>query len=125
MKYSREDIEWILRNLLELRQGVWPDPRPYDYMPSIQRRCRRVEAHFNNPCDAAGCVEARLDKCGRDGFIAKLSYAYGESDQYIAEKVKLKEKQVTKGVETAIRYISWKWPKDGGYGEYKYHRRGR
>jgi len=64
-------------------------------------------------------IENRLKICGLDGFMLKVHVALEESEQSIARALSMPPDEVARGIRTALRYVSGKWPKDQTYKRYK------
>ena len=122
MKYACYQVKWVLRNLPVLKAGEWSDPIRGDVLAS---RVKKYLAPFIGPCELAGTVELRLAYCGLDGLFLKAYYTWGESPAWIGKMFCLDEKTVKKRIESALDYISNKWPKDQSYKDFREHRKSR
>ena len=116
LKYG--EVRWVLDNLLTLRAGQWPDPEWYE---SFGNRVKSFQANFIRPCEAAAEVEVRLYMCGLDGFLVKEVYAWGETYEYLSANLNLSKKEINRGIQATLAYITGKWPKDRNYKTHKNH----
>ena len=112
------DVKWVLRHLLTLRSGEWPDPEWSEPSPT---RSQVHQAKFGGSCELAAVVELRLSMCGFDGFLVKQVYAWGESYDYLSQNLKLDRKKLVRGVQSSLAYITGKWPKTRDYKTHKAH----
>ena len=125
--YSRLVVEWVLRNLLELRQGIWPDPEPAELQP-MSRYIKGHHAPFETPAGMAAFVESNLKRCGLDGLMTKVYFVMNEPDADLAKIARCSERHVSGKIENVLSFISGK-PKafeDGTlktYRQYTGHRR--
>ncbi len=118
--YSRTTVIWIIRNLLELRQGIAPDPKP-DHTPPIKQKGNH--APFEVLSGMAGIIEQKLNECGNDGIMTKISYVMGETDETLARIGRCSVRAVSWRIDKVIGYISGK-PKERSYLAYRDHRKG-
>jgi len=107
----------VLRHLLTLRAGDWPDPEWNE--PAPITRVSSFMAKYIGPCEMAGEVEMRLAICGFDGYLVKQVYAWGESYDYLSKNLHISSKEMNRGIRTAIDYITGKWPMEETYREYR------
>ena len=103
--YSRDEVEWVLRNLLELRQGIWPDP---DSGELPRKHSLGHHAPFETPAGMAGVVELNLKKCGLDGLMTKIYFYGGESDAELALVARCSIKYVSGKINNVLKFISGK-----------------
>ncbi|AQU06090.1 hypothetical protein [Dehalococcoides mccartyi] len=106
--FKRGQIEWLLKHLSLLREGIWPaNHKESGYVGG--NRTQRHSAFFETPCQIAAEIEARLNACGSDGFMVKALYAWGERPEIVAQAFKLDEFNMWKRVERVLKYVSgWK-----------------
>lgn len=124
MNLNKRTIIFVLQHLKELRQGEHIEQHlSYLERPLATRRGGLYHAPFENPCLLAGEVENRLAKCGRDGFLCKVHYALDESEESLAKNLGLSKGEVKRGIVTARKYISYKWPKQQNYQKFKWRKR--
>jgi len=109
----------VLQNLQELRQGLRiTQDQSYLERP-LATRTRGHRANFEESVLLAVEVSHRLKFCGRDGFILKVHCALDESEQSIAHDLDMAEEAVGRGIRTALKYVSGKWPKRENYRDYR------
>lgn len=120
MKYTPYQVIWILENLVTLKNGEWPDPIRGDVLAV---RVKKYISPFIGPCEAAANIESRLDYCGLDGLFLKAYYTWEESREGISKLFSVNEEEIKKGTESALSYISNKWPKDRSYKDFKGHKK--
>ena len=105
--YSRLVVEWVLRNLLELRQGIWPDPEPAELHP-MSRYIKGHHAAFEVPAGMAALVELKIKATGLDGLMTKVYFIMNEPDADLAKIARCSVRQVSGKIENVLKYISGK-----------------
>ena len=127
MKFNKKGIILALQHLKELRQGEYMEQRLSYLERPLATGSSGTHAPFENPCLFIGEIESRLKKCSypgnRDGFLTKVHYAMDESVESLAREFGLPEAEVERGIRTVLKYVSYKWPKDQSYREYKKRKR--
>ena len=123
MKFSRGSIILLLRNLKELRQGESIEQQLSYLERPLATGSKGNHAPYESPCLLIGELEMRLKKCGRDGFFLKVYYALEESVESLARALGLSKVEVERGILTALNYISYKWPKEQSYRDFRYDKR--
>ena len=121
-RYSRQTVEWVLRHLLDLRQGVWPDPESSELL-GAKRHSQLNRAYFETPAGMAGIIESQLKQCGLDGLMVKIQFVMGESDNDLAKISRCSVSAVQRRINSAMAYISGK-PKDRDYRDFRDHKKG-
>lgn len=120
--YSYRTVERILKNLLELKQGLPPDPIPGELLP-LSKHAKGHHAAFEIWAGMAGIIEARLAKCGYDGVMTRVYYVLGESDDVLSRIAGCSARAVPWRIRRVIGYISGK-PKNRSYWEYRDRKKG-
>lgn len=118
---TKGHVKWVLENLLTLREGINPKGRSTEPLSSVTG-ARITKAVFINYCEIAGEVERRLALCGPDGFggfLLKLVYAYGESNDYITRTLRISQEQLDRDTYKAMCFITGSWPKKRTYADYR------
>jgi len=115
--YSRQTVEWVLEHLLELRQGIPPDPEPMDLPPSSKHQVGH-HAPFETLAGMAGIVEQKLKSCGLDGLMTKVYFVMGETDSDLAKIARCYVRAVPRRINKVLRYISGR-PKSKRYIEFR------
>ncbi len=116
--YSRQTVEWVLEHLLELRQGIWPDPESGESYPT--GHSRQPHAPFETPAGMAGVVEQKLKATGLVGLMTKIHFVMGESDRDLAAIARCPVGAIPGRIDKVLRYISGK-PKGRSYQEFRRH----
>lgn len=101
--YSIDTVEWIIKNLPELRQGIWPDSITGEKVPG-----KKVGHHatFESPAGLAGFVESKLSKCGRDGLMVKVYFVLGEPDSVLADIARCPIEEVGQRIRRVLLYVA-------------------
>jgi len=123
LKSNIKGVILALQNLKELRRGesIIQD-LSYLERPLVIRT-RGKHAMFENSCLTIAEIENRLKKCGLDGLLLKAYLALEESVEVLSRATGLSVEETDRGIATALKYISNKWPKDDNYGIYKSRKR--
>ena len=112
-------IVLVLQNLKELRQGESIE----QHLSYLERPLVTGTRGRHAPFEASALllceVENRLTVCGRDGFILKVHVALEESEESIARALGLSQEEVRRGIQTALSFVSGKWPKNESYKFYR------
>ena len=107
VNYSRQVVEWVLKNLLELRQGIWPDPESTELQP-MSRYIKGHHAAFETPAGMAGVVESKIKATGLDGFMTKVYFVMEESNADLAKIARCSVCQIPSKIENVLKYTSGK-----------------
>lgn len=119
IKFNKQGIILVLTYLKELRRGERIDQHlSYLERPLVSGSSSR-HAAFENSCLVVAEVEIRLRKCGRDGLLCKIHHALEESEESLARDFGLSQYEVERGIRVALKYISYKWPKNENYQKYR------
>jgi len=104
--FKHEHNIFLMENLSALKEGHWPREPVNSYTdPGINIRSRN-RAPFEIPCQFAAEIENRLEQCGIDGIITKLSICYDESSETIAAHLNLTTGEIQKRINRCLNYIS-------------------
>ena len=123
IKLNKEGVILVLTYLKDLRQGERIDQHLSYLERPLAIRQGGHEPPFMNSVLLAGEVEVMLKKCGIDGFLCKVHYGLDESKESLSKDLGLSLDEVDRGIRTALKYISYKWPKEQGYREYRWRRK--
>lgn len=103
--YDREQVEWLLPHLRDLREGYYPpEPRDSGYV-EIQHRITE-HAPYEMACGIAGDIDIRLARTGLDRYLVEEKYCNGLSEQEITEKLYMDEAEVYRRIASAVSYIA-------------------
>ena len=84
--YCPQQVEWVITHLDMLEQGRWPpEGRDTGYFDTGGRKLRRGGAYFEIPVAVASDVTLRLDRCGKDGILARQVLSVGWDVDTLAE----------------------------------------
>ncbi len=115
--YSKSRVIWILKNLIELRQGLWPEGAE---LLAIPGKSTGHNAYFESPGGMAAIVEMKLKMCGMDGTMAKVYYVLNEEDAVLSKIGRCRIDVVHNRIEKVIEYISG-YPKKRSYEVFRWH----
>jgi hypothetical protein len=113
IRFTIDEVIWILRNAELLHEGVWP-PDPaisgYTTMPSVKKKRGGKNAPFTKAVEVIAEVERRLEHCGLDGLMVYLYYTYDFDDQRLTKFFRVREDEVRYRIDAIVWHISrWKY----------------
>jgi len=104
LSYAR--VVSCLRDIILLREGQWPDAAAFEQMGIMKKRAARHDAYFVNPCNLAAEIDARIERCGRDGLMAENYYSYRVSIRRLGFCFHLAPELVRRVIDLAIKYCA-------------------
>ena len=144
IRYSKPQMLWLIKNIKALRQGEWPESQfvsgyidlidPIAYVKG-KVRAKRISRHFSRragfeiTCGIVADLDIRMNRCIRDVLMLEAHFGWDKTIGELSRHFQITEQQVTKGIYSALAYISGKWPKrfeDGtlkSYQQFVGHRR--
>lgn len=116
IKFTQDDIIWLIQMLWLLQQGVWPpDPTGYTAQPSKPRYAR---AKFETPILFSAEIKRRLEHCGEDGKITKDYYSENDTVYELARYHHTTVDEIERRCKSCLYQISgWNF-----YPEKRYYR---
>jgi len=103
--YDLEQVEWLLPQLKDLREGNYPsEPRETGYVGIQQRITER--APFEVVCQIAAEIDIRLARTGLDHYLVEDKYCKGLSESEIAQNLYMDEFEVYKRIRSVVTYIA-------------------
>lgn len=121
IKFSREQVLWLIRNLPALKEGYWP-PEASSYIDiPIGKRTASRKAPFETPTEYAAEIEARLERAGIDGLILEAIECWDKSEQSLASYLRLPVDVISRRADTALGYISG-WRRKVSYWHFRHHK---
>lgn len=123
IRFTREQVEWLLSWLPSLKEGNWP-ARPSGYTEApAGRKARSRHASFETPAQIAAELECRLAKCALDRYLVEDSYIDGIDERDLARKLGLDIGDVGRRISSVLKYVSGWNRKTCSLKEWKGHRR--
>lgn len=108
IKYTKDQMLWLLNHLPDLRLGYWP-PNPqgsgYVDMP-INKKAVKAKAHFITAVEVAAEIDDRLEQCGLDGLLVEANYTWDKSIDSLVKASSLDFYEVVRRISRALKYIS-------------------
>lgn len=102
---TREQVEWIMAHLEQLKSGVWPKQETgYAIEPDVHSN-RSANAAFETPIAISAELERRAESVGPDALMAVLNRGYGFTFGSLAKYYNLEEHAVTYRCHCAIRFM--------------------
>jgi hypothetical protein len=126
IKYTRNQIIWLLTNTELLKEGIWPrrDTGYTDAPRTSQVKFQR-NAKFVNAVEIGAEVTRRLDACGRDGRLVLRYYIDGWEPFKMAELISAQGKRpmgemaVWRRMNSALSYCHGEDMKEEPYQTWK------
>ncbi len=118
ISYTYSQCTWLLKNLMEMREGIWPpdpDGRSSYTDPRIINKSGEYKAYKENMGTVVGTLERRLLKTGMDGALAYLRFTVELSYREIAMLFHLHKDEVYIRANRAIRYCVGRRDKQDAY----------
>jgi hypothetical protein len=69
IKFCRQQVIWIIRNLPLMREGIWPRHPEGELASPIVQKPSKHQAYFETPAQIAGEVDYRLNRTGLEGKL--------------------------------------------------------
>ncbi len=131
IRFTREQIEWLISVLPLLRNGTYPrsptETGVYD--TPIGKRQVKAKAPFINAAEIAAELDARLTSCGCEGLFLEMVYSQPDDKlfvlQHIAATLKVDINRVDRDIERALRYCCGYRRKSRSYSQWKNHKGGK
>jgi len=118
IKFTRQQVLWLIRNLPALREGSWPaEASSYTDIP-IGKRSGKNKAYFETPAEYAAEVESRLERAGIDGLILEAIECWDKSEQSMASYLRLPAEVIRSRANMALGYISG-WRRKVSYRDFR------
>jgi hypothetical protein len=103
IKFTRPQVEWLLRCLLQLRDGQYPtDPAGC----IIEGFSPSRKAGFIVPAELYAELTARLDMCGRDGIMTLLFFILDMDCYQLGRAFGMPAEAIARRIESVLSYIS-------------------
>jgi len=128
--FSIDQIIWLLPHLALLRDGYWPpEHKETGYFGGGKAKGGRKRAPFDTPICIATELDRRLEMVGLDGLLLEMVFMAGtpnvtQLEQHIANCLRERVGSIAQRVNSALQYVSGKWPKDRSYSQFRQHKRG-
>ena len=120
IRYCPSQVRWLLAHLYFIAQGYWPregvETGYYDMAFMLKRY---GNAYFVIPVTITADMNLRLDRCGRDGNLARRVLCNGWDKKEVAELKGVDVYEVQRRVNRVIAYISGVREKIRTYDEFK------
>ena len=102
---TRDQLEWVMAHLQQLKDGVWPKQETgYAIEPEV-KSSRSSKAAFETPVQISAELERRAESVGPDALMAVLNRGYGFTIGSLAKFFNLEEHVVTYRCHCAIRFM--------------------
>jgi hypothetical protein len=108
VRFTMDDIYFILLHLPLLRQGVYPpDPRETGYTTGMGRKKGgSLHAYFEKPAQIAGEIDTRLTRCGLDRYLVEDNICRGIPEEDLARRLDMEVWEIRRRINSAVSYIA-------------------
>ena len=114
--YNSHQILWLLDNLVELRQGFWPQqPGVTQGEPVGKKPAPAPRAHFEKAVIESAEISRRLDACRIDGLLTELFYTHKVDEAVLAARLGKSFQEITSRVAACLKCIEGREFKGRGY----------
>lgn len=127
IRFSQEQVVWLLQNLEILRSGCWP-PEYKETGYSGSKTTQKRRAPFDTPACILSELEKRIERAGIDGILLEFVYSTDSQDRlslesHIASAMRLELRAIERRVEAALRYVCGEKRKYRSYKEFREHKK--
>jgi hypothetical protein len=105
VRYNREDIEFLLPWLKQMREGAGPHEPESGYVGG-KKTGISPRAGYELWCQVAAEIDNRLQRTGMDRFLVERHYCDGLDIETIACWVFLPTREIQRRINSALSYIS-------------------
>lgn len=108
INFSRQQlVTFLLPNLLDLRQGMWPrENRETGYDKETKSPNKNKRAPFEYACQIAAEIDARLALIGPQSAIVELLAVYDAEPLQVARDYNMSEEKLYKEYRQMLNFIS-------------------
>lgn len=103
--YDREQVEFLLPWLLEMREGVYPAEPEGGYVDG-GGHSRKTRAYYEAACEVAAELDTRLAQTGLDRELVEKAYCHRMEVRDIARWYGMNDDTVRLSISSAVSYIS-------------------
>lgn len=130
IRYSRQQIEWLIPLLPLLRSGSYPrDPTESGYTQAPGKRQVKAKASFIMAAEIASELDWRIQQAGWEGLITEMVYSNLDDRywamQHIAESLEMDINEVERVTSRVIRYLAGFKRRQRTYSQWRNHRGGK
>ena len=111
IRFKRKQVIWLLRNLHDIRLGYWPSEHKETGYSGGKSKPHSHSAPYEKPVQIAADLIKRIEKTGPDGLCLLLAFSMDNSEQIIANTLKVDLKSAQRRINNALRYITGRCPK--------------
>lgn len=106
IRFTREQVLWLLRNLPTLKEGYWPiEASSYIDIP-IGKKSSKSGAYFETPTQFAAEIETRLERAGIDGLILEAIECWDKSEASLAAYLRMPEWVIGRRRRRALAFVA-------------------
>ncbi len=125
--FDKNDILWLLLNLVELRSGAgWPiQPGVTKGEPTGKKPAPAPQAHYEKAIIAAAELDRRLDACKIDGLLTELFYTHKVDEAVLGARLGKSFQEITSRIAACLKHIEGRRFKGHGYQRGNFIRRNK
>lgn len=131
IKFSREQIVWLIPYLPILRNGSYPrGPTESGYTDApVGKRQIKARADFINPVEIAAELDWRIEQAKEDGLFLEMVYSQPDDKllvmQHIASALNVDINKIERDIHRALNYVSGFRRRGRTYKQWKNHKGGK
>ena len=106
IRFTREQVEWLLPHLEEMRRGQYPsEGQDTGYYDVPIKHHPSGHAPFETPCMIAAELDMRIERCGSDGILLRWHYCEGKSLDEISKGAHRSRDDIERRIARVMAYI--------------------
>lgn len=123
IRFCPNHISWLLENIELLEAGRWPrDPEESGYTGGSVKQ-HYQHAYFETPIQMIAEVTVRLERCGKDGALARASIGYRYDLMTLALLMNTTIDRLERRITRVVKYCSGWRRRQVTYNEFVQRRR--
>ena len=117
IRFTRQQVLFLIRNLLILREGSWP-AEASSYVDIPGKKTGRHKAYFETPIEYAAEIQSRLEKAGIDGLILEAIECWDKSEASMANYLRMPEWSVRNRYKRVLAFVAG-WRRKPSYENFR------
>jgi len=124
IRFSREQVWWLISNLDTIRKGDWPNEHRETGYAGGKNKSHSHSAYYEKSIQISAELLQRIEKSWPDSALLMLSVAYGDIRQVMANGERQDIGRIQRRINSALAYISGRKRKSRSYYDFKRRKRG-
>jgi hypothetical protein len=106
VRYDREDIDFLLPWLFEMREGAYPAEPESGYVGGGKRAGISSHAFYEAACQVAAEIDNRLARVGMDRYLVEEFYCHNLTEEDLAIRLFMPTWEIRRKIKSAVAYIA-------------------